>query len=161
CLTTFQRLYRRRVVRCVKRALSPSWSTPGPPTPASCSRSSPRACRKPDSPSTRRRRCRDFDLDNTTRGDSTVRISGQRLLSLPAIAFLVLTAGGIATGGGDPPPTPKTSAPAETVTIVPRLLDHFGDSLPEGAILRLGTTRLRHVDVCALAFTPDNELVSF
>lgn len=44
---------------------------------------------------------------------------------------------------------------------MPRLVDRFGDSLPPGAILRLGTTRLRHANVCALALTADNRLVSF
>ena len=39
--------------------------------------------------------------------------------------------------------------------------DPFGDPLPPGAVLRLGTTRLRHADLCALAFTAENKLVSF
>src|SRR5262249_38426439 len=43
----------------------------------------------------------------------------------------------------------------------PRIVDRFGDPLPDGAVLRLGTTRLRHADVCALAFTADKTLVSF
>src|SRR5262245_20794623 len=44
---------------------------------------------------------------------------------------------------------------------MPRLVDRFGDPLPPGALLRVGTTRLRQVDVCALAFTADRKLVSF
>src|SRR5689334_19967349 len=43
----------------------------------------------------------------------------------------------------------------------PPKTDRFGDALPEGAILRLGTTRLRHARLCSLAFTADGRLVSF
>jgi WD40 repeat protein len=39
--------------------------------------------------------------------------------------------------------------------------DAFGDPLPPGAVLRLGTTRLRHAEVCSLAFTAENKLLSF
>jgi WD40 repeat protein len=40
-------------------------------------------------------------------------------------------------------------------------VDRYGDPLPDGAILRLGTTRLRHAHIYAVAFTADNQLVSF
>src|SRR5262249_50321776 len=39
--------------------------------------------------------------------------------------------------------------------------DHLGDALPDGAILRLGTTRPRHANLFSLAFTADGKLVSF
>jgi WD40 repeat protein len=49
--------------------------------------------------------------------------------------------------------TPATAGP-------PRA-DGLGDPLPEGALLRLGTVRLRHGDgVCSVAFSPDGKLLA-
>jgi WD40 repeat protein len=46
------------------------------------------------------------------------------------------------SGGRTHPPVPKR--------------DRLGDPLPPGAVLRLGTTRLRHLErVTSLSFTPD------
>jgi RNA polymerase sigma factor (sigma-70 family) len=90
-------------------------------------------------------------------------VCARPLALLSAAAVLVLAAGSIATlDGGDPPrPDPKPTNQVERVAMPPRVVDRFGDPLPDGAVLRLGTTRLRHADVCALAFTADKSLVSF
>jgi WD40 repeat protein len=79
---------------------------------------------------------------------------------LTVFTVLALTGGGLAKAG-DPQPDRKSSSPIEPLAIAPRLVDQFGDPLPAGALLRLGTTRLRHADVCAFAFTADKKLVSF
>src|SRR5262245_6686082 len=92
-------------------------------------------------------------------------ISSGPLPKLAAVALLVVTVGGMATvGGGDPPPAPKPDAKppakAEPIADAPKA-DRFGDPLPKGAILRLGTTRLRHANLFSLAFAADGKLVSF
>jgi WD40 repeat protein len=61
------------------------------------------------------------------------------LISLAAVGFALPLCGPLR--GADPPA-------ART--------DSLGDPLPPGAVLRLGTTRLRHLErVTSLSFTPD------
>jgi RNA polymerase sigma factor (sigma-70 family) len=76
-----------------------------------------------------------------------------------ALAAGLLAAGLAATVPADDPPAPLPSANRKDAP-QPRL-DQHGDSLPEGAVLRLGTTRLRHANLFSLAFTTDGKLVSF
>src|SRR4051794_35949838 len=68
--------------------------------------------------------------------------------------FPALIIAAVASGGGRAGERPPLATPT------PRL-DTFGDPLPDGAVLRLGTTRLRHAHVFAFAFDPEGRLVSF
>jgi RNA polymerase sigma factor (sigma-70 family) len=83
---------------------------------------------------------------------------------LVAGVLVALAAGVFAVGRSEPPaqaapPTPPPPAAAETVAAAP--VDRFGDALPVGAVLRLGTTRLRHPRLASLAFAADGTLASF
>jgi RNA polymerase sigma factor (sigma-70 family) len=73
---------------------------------------------------------------------SSVRLKA--LLVASATALVAALGMVLAVGGGpvrDPPP--EKEAPAPTEAAAPRT-DIFGDPLPEGALLRLGTERFRH-----------------
>jgi RNA polymerase sigma factor (sigma-70 family) len=72
----------------------------------------------------------------------------------------VLVAVGVAAQPGGPPKGPPVKAPPPPAAPAAKA-DANGDSLPAGAVLRLGTTRLRHVGLFTLAFTPEGKLVSF
>jgi len=81
------------------------------------------------------------------------------------VALALAAAGGVTAVGGEtgsepaPPVEPKPGAKAEPDP--EGRVDRFGDPLPAGAVLRLGTTRLRHPAIFSIAFTPDGKLVSF
>ncbi len=91
-------------------------------------------------------------------------------LTRTAVASLVLTlslvfAGGMAafhtTEGKET--TTATNQPTELPEPIQKgpALDRYGDPLPEGALKRFGSTRLRHVGrVLALAWSPDGKLVA-
>ena len=81
---------------------------------------------------------------------------------LASIAVLVLTVGGFAVAGRmEPPRDTATPDPVQAKTTTRELTDRLGDPLPDGALLRLGTTRLRHANVLSLAFAADGKLTSF
>src|SRR5262245_12797741 len=89
------------------------------------------------------------------------------LPKLAMIAVLAASMIGVAAIGGDgprkgeQPPAANPPAKAEPEPAATRKTDQFGDALPEGALVRLGSMRLRHANIFTLAFTPDNKLVSF
>jgi RNA polymerase sigma factor (sigma-70 family) len=85
-----------------------------------------------------------------------------------AAALLLLVAGLFAAAGvlaqSKPgtaaPPAAPPEPPAVAIAPEPRRVDGDGEPLPRGAVLRLGSLRLRH-GYClqSLAFTPDGELL--
>src|SRR5262245_45060093 len=60
--------------------------------------------------------------------------------------FLVLVAAPLQAGPPEPGPAP-------------RLADRYGDPLPEGAVARLGSLRLRHADLSDFVFPPGGKTV--
>ena len=84
------------------------------------------------------------------------------LSRLKATAALLLAAAGLFAGTGwltvptseptaDRVPTPRAQAARKTG------LDFYGDPLPEGALARMGTARLRHSSATHLTFSPDGK----
>jgi RNA polymerase sigma factor (sigma-70 family) len=88
------------------------------------------------------------------------------VLKLQWLGVLLLVLGGVATVGlvgghapADAPPQPKANAPHPTEAKRVQM-DRHGDALPEGAMARLGTVRLRHnYTPTDAAFTPDGKTV--
>jgi RNA polymerase sigma factor (sigma-70 family) len=83
---------------------------------------------------------------------------------LAALTLMVgLVAGGLALFAGAPaekevPPDASGALPGEGKPLAQPLVDRHGDALPPGALLRLGTVRLRHAGpVMAVAFSPDGK----
>ncbi len=78
-----------------------------------------------------------------------------------ALAMGVLIAGaGVTTfqmQTRDQPEAPRESAKPPAQEAKQPRVDRFGDPLPEGALVRLGTMRLRHGNGTTLAFTPDGK----
>jgi WD40 repeat protein len=87
-------------------------------------------------------------------------------------ALLILTLGTAITGAGvllraEKPTAQPTEAPAKTAPPAKadgeptRRRDRHGDPLPPGALLRLGTTRVRHaISINAVAFSPDGKTLA-
>src|SRR5262249_13997212 len=82
-----------------------------------------------------------------------------------AMATVVVAAGltlGLGFGAGQQPPgSPSSPAPKSPAADSSVKKDLQGDPLPAGAVLRLGTTRLRHAQLFALAYSSDGKLTSF
>jgi WD40 repeat protein len=74
-----------------------------------------------------------------------------RTAAIHSLTLSVLLLGLVASARGDP----TERGPA------PRLVDLYGDPLPKGAVVRLGTIRLRHADrVSAAALSPDGRVIA-
>jgi RNA polymerase sigma factor (sigma-70 family) len=74
-----------------------------------------------------------------------------------AVGVLVGGAGWAAFHARTPMPAAEEADPPKPEAGQPPRTDLHGDPLPEGAIARLGTTRFRHVQAAALAFTADGK----
>jgi RNA polymerase sigma factor (sigma-70 family) len=83
--------------------------------------------------------------------------------ALGVLGGVLLVAGVLVAGLVERTPADVPAPPGEPKepTETQRRLDRFGDPLPDGAVLRLGTVRLRHVSIYSLAFTSDGHLASF
>jgi RNA polymerase sigma factor (sigma-70 family) len=89
-----------------------------------------------------------------------------------AVALLILTAGAVLAGAGgwayrsanDLPPEPRPPAPQapEGKPVAPTALtDRLGDPLPEGALVRFGSTRFRHPGgITNAALAPDGTVIA-
>jgi RNA polymerase sigma factor (sigma-70 family) len=75
-------------------------------------------------------------------------------------AALLLAVGLAVTGAlSMPAPSPQTEPRPAQKPEQPRRVDRFGDPLPDGVRVRLGTSRLRHGNGTALAFAPDGKSI--
>ncbi len=93
-------------------------------------------------------------------------------MKLATVALLAVGAAGIGIsllpGAAAPPdskPQPMKTADSPTVATPVKTdappVDRLGDPLPEGALARLGTLRLRHgATICSVAFSGDNKLLA-
>jgi WD40 repeat protein len=88
------------------------------------------------------------------------------ILSCIILVVLIVGAGAIGLAGALPSPQrPKDKLPeppnVPTVVKAEPRVDRLGDPLPEGAVLRIGSSRFRHARAYAVAFTADGKLASF
>jgi RNA polymerase sigma factor (sigma-70 family) len=93
--------------------------------------------------------------ESITRGMSTLKLKAAVSLVL-ALALLLAGVAGIGPGQQKPaePAEPQAKGPTPKV-------DRLGDPLPQGAVARLGTVRLRHgYNVAGVAFSPDRKLLA-
>lgn len=86
-------------------------------------------------------------------------------------AFMLLLLGGatwagLAVAGQDQatapaqPPASKSAPPVQEVATAPGLVDALGDPLPAGALVRLGSVRLRHgTNLHTIAFSPSDDVL--
>jgi RNA polymerase sigma factor (sigma-70 family) len=80
------------------------------------------------------------------------------------LAGVLLATGAVAAGLVDTPsaePPSRPSADSKAIAEPQPRIDRHGDALPDGTVLRFGTTRLRHANVYSLAFNSDGQLTSF
>jgi RNA polymerase sigma factor (sigma-70 family) len=82
-------------------------------------------------------------------GSYAAWIAAAGVLIAGVVSSLALSRG---AGGPEPVPQPKTDAKPEAKADAPVIRDN----LPEGAVARIGSPRLRHAgDIVAMAFSPD------
>jgi RNA polymerase sigma factor (sigma-70 family) len=91
---------------------------------------------------------------------AAVAVASGTVWKLAAVAVLILAVGGGATIGRRHAPA-QAPAPKQAGHAAAGRADRFGDPLPDGAVVRLGTNRLRHAALFSLAFAHDGALVSF
>src|SRR5262249_42436716 len=85
----------------------------------------------------------------------TARAPGVALLL--TVSALALGAAVLAPRPHTPPPVPTIPAPAPPVVRA----DRHGDPLPDGAVARIGTGRLRHgAPIRSVAFSPDGKTLA-